>query len=145
MSFEQDKRMLKSIKDPIMTFQEFIDAVDQAANKMERSIITGNYIDSLNRAYKAEADLNDYFGNEPFWGNLTIQRQAYYAGFAEWFCRSFILPFPKWIYKDKYYLSLPMFAGNEKNGMMRLYLALESPMEFKNRNIFISRNALQRV
>lgn len=53
------------------------------------------------------------------------------------------LDVPIWIYDKKFMLKEPEFFL-KSNGIMRLYLLFESPVEFKMRNLFVSENALER-
>lgn len=51
---------------------------------------------------------------------------------------------PKWIFNAKYFLDEPYFTNDEK-GEFRKYLLLNSPPEFKIRNLFVLPNILSRV
>ena len=82
-----------------------------------------------------------YFESEPDWGNLSIEKQAYYCAVIQKLFKDIA---PSWIYKDKYYLKEPYFTFKTNNAL-RLILMIESPFEFKSRNIFISNNGLDRV
>lgn len=76
--------------------------------------------------------------------NISAGKYAYISGVVEKLCREHNLSFPNWIFKNKYFLSNPYFSLNAK-GMLKLILLLESPIEFRIRNVFVSSNTLTRV
>ena len=52
---------------------------------------------------------------------------------------------PNWVYNDEYFkLSTPHFAMDAK-GDLRLLLLVESPKQFRMRNIFTTANVLSRA
>ena len=75
---------------------------------------------------------------------LSQQTYAFLAGTAEKLCNDAGIDPPGWVFKDDYVLKDPMFAMDAK-GMFRVYLLVESPIEFVVRNIFVTENCLQRV
>ncbi len=76
--------------------------------------------------------------------NISIGKYAYIAGSVENLCRKYEVEFPKWVYKDKYFLKEPYFSLNAK-GMLRVVLVIESPIEYRMRNVFVNDNTLTRV
>jgi hypothetical protein len=68
---------------------------------------------------------------------------AFVAGVAEHLCRRFALPIPEWVYAPDRFLERPFFAL--KAPAFRATLLLESPMEFRSRNLFVTANALSRA
>ena len=65
------------------------------------------------------------------------------AAVAESLCRRFALPIPAWVCESRRYLEHPFFAL--KAPAFRATLLLESPMEFRSRNLFVTANALSRA
>jgi hypothetical protein len=68
---------------------------------------------------------------------------AYLAATAEYLCRRFGLPIPDWVFKPCRYLERPYFALEAAS--FRATLLLESPLEFRSRNLFVTANALSRA
>jgi len=74
----------------------------------------------------------------------TITANAFYAGVVEFLTREQNIKPPMWIFNKKYYLKNPWFPDNIKNRKYRIMLMIESPLEFKTRNIFIGENTFSR-
>jgi hypothetical protein len=68
---------------------------------------------------------------------------AMLAAIAEHLCRRFSLPMPGWAFEPERYLQKPFFAL--KAPSFRATLLLESPPEFRTRNLFVTANALSRA
>ena len=75
--------------------------------------------------------------------SLGIIEGAFYAGLVEEMAKEQNFSVPDWVYKDIYYLSEPLFF-NGLTGDSRIITALESPLSFKTRNIFIGSNTFCR-
>ena len=69
---------------------------------------------------------------------------AFYAGVVEFINNEINRPPPNWVYKDEYYLKKPWFANNYKSAKLRIFIMLETPIEFKTRNIYIGANTFDR-
>ena len=54
------------------------------------------------------------------------------------------LEVPEWVFKDRYYSIDPLFIDNPGD-LLRLVYLIESPAEFKSRNVFVSANVLSRA
>ncbi len=103
----------------------------------------GNFLDEFYRS--SEAVKNDMVKAEPeYFKTISQQTYAFLAGTVEKLCNDSSIEPPGWIFKDEYVLKDPMFAMDAK-GTFRLYLLVESPIEFVVRNIFVTENCLQRV
>jgi len=50
---------------------------------------------------------------------------------------------PNWVYKKEYKLDNPYFPSGLK-GDIRAIMCIESPIEFKSKNIFVLANVLER-
>jgi hypothetical protein len=68
---------------------------------------------------------------------------AYLAAVCDHLCRRYALPKPDWIFAPGRILHLPHFAA--KTHGLRMVLLQESPPAFRERNIFVSANALSRA
>jgi len=69
---------------------------------------------------------------------------AFYAGTVEYLKNESNQKPPKWVFKDKYYLKSPWFANNFKNLELKVLIMIETPVEFKTRNIFLGENTFSR-
>ena len=67
---------------------------------------------------------------------------AYLAAACDHLCRRHRLPRPDWIFEKDRTLKFPHFAA--KTHALRMILLQESPPAFRERNIFVSANALAR-
>lgn len=52
---------------------------------------------------------------------------------------------PEWVFDKEYILDQPYYQFNTNNVEYQEYLRSKSPMEFRQRNIFVDDNALTRV
>jgi len=68
---------------------------------------------------------------------------AYLAGIAEHLSRQYKMRPPAWVFGPGRVLANPWFALKSHGG--RMCMLIESPPAFRERNIFISANALTRV
>jgi len=68
---------------------------------------------------------------------------AYLAAVCDHLCRRYALPKPDWIFAPGRILQVPHFAA--KTHGLRMVLLQESPPAFRERNIFVSANALSRA
>jgi hypothetical protein len=68
---------------------------------------------------------------------------AYLAAVCDHLCRLYQLPRPQWIKSKSRVLKHPYFAARSHG--LRMILLEESPPAFRERNIFVSANALSRA
>jgi hypothetical protein len=100
-------------------------------------------------------DFLDGFQTEPGLAKLTEEPQklaaflrddgladAYLAAVCDHLCRRHRLVPPAWIFDPTRILRMPHFAA--KTHGLRMILLQESPTAFRERNIFVSANALSR-
>ena len=59
-------------------------------------------------------------------------------------CRLHNIEVPRWVFHTKYTLDQPYFSM-DTTGELRLVFLIESPIEFKARNIFVESNVLSRA
>jgi len=106
-------------------------------------IFFGDFLDEF---YTADhEDKQSMILQEPrHYGTISNQIYAYIAAMVDYLCNKYELLKPDWIFNNSYYLQDPYFAHDFKNDM-RIILLIESPLEFKIRNVFVSENALTRV
>jgi hypothetical protein len=103
----------------------------------------GNFLDSFYHADEQERQASIY--EEPIYNRgIAWENYAYVAAMVEKLCNDYGLEAPDWIYKDEYYLQEPWFPPFIK-GKARIYLMLYSPVEFLQRNLYVSENVLSRT
>lgn len=115
--------------------------------KDQKFIIHGEWLDSVYLAIKTcYINWSEYF-IEPDFRNLDDRDKVYFVAKCHWIINNYNLcEVPKWIISNKYnILSSPYFPSGIKTGMYRLWTMIETPVEFKVRNIFVSENAMIRV
>jgi hypothetical protein len=71
-------------------------------------------------------------------------QRAFIAAMTEKLCRDYGIDIPNWVYLDEFRLKKPFFLLNAK-GDYQAYLIMDTPVEFKVRNIFIPGVSLTRV
>jgi hypothetical protein len=79
----------------------------------------------------------------PSFGEIGAVQDAYLAATAKELARAYGLPEGKWTDDESRKLHRPWFASNLAS--LRAVLILESPAAFRERNLFVSANALTRV
>ncbi len=119
--------------------------MDHITEKLKFHYYCADLIDRFNHADNSEKmKITEIF---PFADDEYIvkseTRSAYLAGVVEELCRRDNIRIPKWVNEDKYFLSRPMFGGGLEN--IKSFLIVESPVGFRRRNIFVSKNAIVRV
>jgi hypothetical protein len=75
---------------------------------------------------------------------LSPRILPFLAGMVEKLCNDHQLACPEWAFADCYYLDRPN-SWMDAKGDLRIILLVESPVEFKMRNIFTTSNTLVRV
>lgn len=114
-------------------------------NHSENAIILGNFLDKIRYEYNNSNLNSDYFNKEPKFDNsLNDINKSYFVAMCHKLCREFGFKLSKWMLDDKYILDKPYFAGNPK-GNLKFLLLIESPYEFRAKNIYVTANALERV
>ncbi|MCD5413404.1 MAG: hypothetical protein LR001_00130 [Clostridiales bacterium] len=101
------------------------------------------FLDSFYRATSDQKQLMVIDEPEEY-ENISSGKYAYISGVVEKLCRDSDIVFPNWVFKEKYFLKEPYFSLDSK-GMLKLILLLESPIEFRMRNVFVNNNTLTRV
>lgn len=70
--------------------------------------------------------------------------KAFIAASVNKLCNDSDMKSPDWVYDDEYCLKKPYFSMNTKSDLM-VILLLESPKEFRMRNMYVEENVLSRV
>lgn len=119
--------------------------IDHGANQnlSHFEIHTGNFLDEFYRSSPEKRQR--MVEQEPDHHNhLPVPLLPFLAGMVHKLCNDYGLDCPDWVHNDKYFLPEPHFAFNAK-GNLRIILLVESPVEFKIRNIFTTANTLNRI
>ena len=75
---------------------------------------------------------------------LDEKDSAFIAAAIHKLCREHSLEVPEWVFDPAFFLKDPYFSNNPPDVLKLIYL-VESPPEFKMRNIFTSENTLSRA
>mgnify|MGYP000111893959 CR=1 FL=1 len=123
--------------------------VDLISNNNNINLNLWHYLgDFLDYFYSSDRTTEERFNlvlHEPIiYDALTKKDYAFLAGTVHKVCHDYHVRPPEWVIKDDYFLERPYFSVNAK-GNLRLVLLIESPPEFRMRNIFTSENTLDRV
>ena len=102
-----------------------------------------NFLDEFNARPAAEALLPAPTPLAPHLGERGSVQDAYLAATAEHLACMQDFPIPTWVAAENRRLHRPWFASPQAG--LRAVLLLESPADFRSRNLFISENALTRV
>ena len=109
------------------------------------SIAFGNFLDDIRREFKDGKLNKNYFEIEPDWPEeITIEKRALYTAYFHKLSNEFRFKLYPWMFKEEYFLKDPYFSMNAK-GDLRIVLLIESPKEFRMRNIYVGENVLRRV
>ena len=82
--------------------------------------------------------------DEPAELPLNHEMMAFLASSVHKLTREARIIVPNWVFQEKFVLKRPFFVGNPSDKLRLVYL-VESPPEFKMRNIFTSENTLSRI
>lgn len=104
-----------------------------------KNLYVGNFLDQIKNQ-----DIELLFSDEPSFIGLEKVDIVYLVAMIHKLLNDRNLDVPEWINKDEYCLEKPYF-WIQTEGKMKLYLLMESPLEFKVRNLFVSSNVLERV
>ena len=85
---------------------------------------------------------SDILKHPPY--SIDEKTDAFVAATVEQLAIMHNLQIPKWVYHKRYFLKEPFFPSGLK-GDYRFFALKESPLAFSARQIFITKNALDRV
>jgi hypothetical protein len=124
-----------------LTIREIAMLTSQDVQQFE--LHKGNFLDAFYRSTPEQQQA--MVAEEPEKDDRLPPRiLPFLAGMVEKLCNDYHLPCPKWVFAAAYYLDKPSFWMDAK-GDFRVVLLVESPVEFKMRNIFTTSNTLVRV
>jgi hypothetical protein len=106
------------------------------------SFLLGDFLDAFYRAPQADA----LAATPPLLAGRVVRGDiwdAFLGAAAEALGRRFQLPIPAWCCAAERYLHHPFFPIESAH--FRATLLLESPIEFRSRNLFVTSNALSRA
>ena len=106
------------------------------------SYFLGNFLDSfycnpsVDLLIEPPALMRNYLSEGIIW-------DAYWGGIVESLSRKYHFQIPLWVEAPERFLKKPFFGIQAPS--FRATLLLESPIEFRRRNLFVTANALERV
>ena len=81
---------------------------------------------------------------EPFENSkISKEIKAFVAASVDYLCNLILVKTPEWTFKKEYSLEEPFFPS-ELKGDIRAVMCIESPVEYKSKNIFVLANVLSR-
>lgn len=126
-----------------MKNQTVIDTIKNDRDDMWFAI--GNYLDEFYYSLSKE-ERQIVLNEEPVWyDGVGDYEKAFFSAMVNKLAVDYNLQTPAWVYNDEYFqLEKPHFAMDAK-GDLRLVLLVESPKQFRMRNIFTTSNVLSRA
>ena len=118
-------------------------SVDQITERYTYSLMIGNFLDSFYSKYNTDENRKRVIQEKPTFKDESMG--AYMAAMVELLCEWYNFECPAWIFKEVYYLTEPWYPGGIKGEELRALLREESPRPFKERNLFVSDNAITRA
>jgi hypothetical protein len=109
---------------------------------VESPVAFGNFLDAFYLA-PDERMLQAVPPSIPVGSPQAAEIDAYLGATAERLARRSGLAIPAWAFHPSRYLHVPFFAN--EGAALRATLLLESPPEFRTRNLFVTSNALDRA
>lgn len=127
-----------------MGFSKLMEVVKKIDTDFQnKGLYLGQFLEDFNTAnnksvrYYLVKDKPNFNGNQPYFKALV-------ASMVHKLCNDYQLTPPKWVFDNEFYLEDVYFSGDIE-GKGRIRLLVESPPEFKLRNVFISGDSLMRV
>lgn len=127
-----------------MELNKLIDVIAKIEDNFQnKGLYLGQFLDDFKNAnnkslrYYLIKDKPVFKENQPYF-------KALIASMVHKLCNDNQLAPPKWVFDPEFYLEDAYFSGSIQ-GKGRIRLLVESPPEFKLRNIFVSENSLMRV
>jgi len=127
-----------------MEFIKLMEVVQKIHNDFQnKGLYLGQFLEDFKTAnnksvrYYLVKDKPTFNENQPYFKALV-------ASMVHKLCNDYQLTPPKWVFDDEFYLEDAYFSGNIE-GKGRIRLLVESPPEFKLRNVFVSGDSLMRL
>lgn len=95
--------------------------------------------------FKRSENKHELIATEPKCDNLTSEEQCILAAVSLKLANDCGINPPLWVLKEKYVMPYPVYAFNTQNKDFQKLLEDETPFEFKQRNLFVGKNAIERV
>lgn len=126
-----------------MKTQEIVDIIQKDREKMWFAI--GNYLDEFYYALD-DKERQEVVNEEPVWfEGVGVYEKTFISAMVNKLEVDYDLITPDWVYNKEYFeLYPPHFAMNAQ-GDLKLVLLIESPKQFRMRNIFTTANVLSRA
>lgn len=112
---------------------------NMALDNERKNLYVGNFLDQIKNQ-----NMEQLFCEEPSFIGLNQVDVVYVVAMVHKLLNDANLKVPDWVNKDEYCLEKPYF-WIQTEGKMKLFLLMESPLEFKVRNLFVSNNVLERA
>lgn len=130
----------------MITMKELVQLVSSNQNEnINLWHYLGNFLDAFYYPALTSEERFALVADEPDqYENITQRDYAFLAGTVHKICLDYKVRPPEWVIKPKYFLDKPVFSLDAK-GTLRIVLLVESPYEFRMRNIFTSANTLDRA
>ena len=101
-------------------------------------LMFGTFLDEFYKNKNIEM-LNE----EPVWGEIPKTIQSFVCASVDYLAHEIGEESPRWVMNKKYELEEPFFPSDLK-GDIRAVMLIESPIEYKVRNIYVLANVLSR-
>lgn len=98
------------------------------------------FLDDFKYAYDKYSLIKD---EPPEMDGITKKEYSVLAATAHKLANDNKLPIPGWVHNPKYVLDTPYYSFDSKEGQQ--YLKKISPVEFKERNLFVTDTAIERI
>lgn len=103
----------------------------------------GDFLDWFYSSKRTKEDRFNSVKDEPNFIKYEDWQKAFIAASVNKICDDYRVSNPKWVFKKEYFLKEPYFSLNTKSEL-RIYLLLESPVQFRMRDLYVFNNVLSR-
>lgn len=112
-------------------------------DKDNKALYFGEWLDNF---YNSSSYIKSLILNkEPIYINDDKVFMSYIAGATEFLSNKFKIDVPEWVNNNKYFYKGIYYAYNTKIDDFKKYLKINTPEEFKKRNLYVGENILKRV
>ena len=126
-----------------MRTQEIVDTIRQDRGRMWFTI--GNYLDEFYYTLSNE-QRQLVLDEEPEWFvGAGEYEKAFISAMVNKLAVDYNLDTPEWVYKEECFKLYPPHFAMDAKGDLKLVLLVESPKQFRMRNIFTTANVLSRA
>ncbi|HEY5587392.1 MAG TPA: hypothetical protein VIK86_00390 [Candidatus Paceibacterota bacterium] len=109
--------------------------------KTDFTFALSSFLDEFYRSDNKEILIKD----EPIYEKGFEKENSIIASVVHKLANDYTINVPQWVHNKKYILAKPYYQFDTTNKEYQEYLIDKSPMEFKQRNIYVDDNALKRV